>query len=377
MSQIDPPNPDPRQQRRSRILKAVRLSVALAALAIILGSIQYRDLLVRDGREFQIVAQTDLAWRVRSPEGQTLTIEKPAADYDLRPGAVNLLQNLRIGPAVYALLIFGPIPPLLAWRWRVLLRVVGVAADYLLVFKLTYAGTLMNFFLIGTTGGDVVKAYWISRIKKHPAEVFVSAFVDRFVGLATIILLAGFLILILHSEPLMARWSYQVGLLLVLLSAAVLVLFSSRLRRLIRFDRWSSRLPFSSVIARIDRSLLDYRRQPRAVLAALALTLVLQLVAATSAWLLGVALRIDAPVWYYWTYVPLAFLIGSIPVSAFWGVGLLEGAYYTFFAAAGLATGTQAAMLAMGVRLVQLLWALPGGYVLAAGIPQETPDEPA
>ena len=31
----------------------------------------------------------------------------------------------------------------------------------------------------------------------------------------------------------------------------------------------------------------------------------------------------EASIWYFWFYVPLAFLMGSIPISLFWGLGLL------------------------------------------------------
>ena len=103
-------------------------------------------------------------------------------------------------------------------------------------------------------------------------------------------------------------------------------------------------------------------------------TAVLQLFASTSTFFLGMGLGIEASIWYFWLYVPLAFLIGSIPVSMFWGLGLMEGAYVLFFAGSGFATVTQAAMLAMGARLIQLLWSLPGSVAVIHGFPKEGND---
>ena len=208
------------------------------------------------------------------------------------------------------------------------------------VIQLTYAGLLMNFFLIGTTGGDLVKAYWVGRLTSKRAEGFVSVFVDRFIGLAVLIVMAAVLVVLMWQAPQVAKLGRAVGILVVMAGVTIMFLFSRRLRRVIRFDRWKGKLPISRIIDRIDQSLLAYRRSSGSLVKAALITLVLQFLSSTASYFLGDALHINARIWYYWLYVPLAFLIGSIPISLFWGLGLLEGAYIAFFSGSGFASVT-------------------------------------
>jgi len=196
----------------------------------------------------------------------------------------------------------------------------------------------------------------------------VSVFVDRFVGLVVLIFLSAVLVLFMWRDPEVAKISRGVGGLVIIMAIAILILFSRHIRRLIRFDRWKNKLPFHQMIERIDESLLAYRQKPNILFKAAMTTVALQVLGSIASYFLGEAIQIDAGVWYYILYVPLAFLIGSIPVSIFWGLGLLEGAYVAFFAGSGFASVTQAAMLAMAVRLMQLFWSLPGSIFLAPGI---------
>jgi len=349
-----------------------RVCFALLALLVVVRSIQYDDLLVGGGKQFKIVKRSGDAFHVLDDTGRELTIRSSTTSYRYQPGAISLARNLKLGPAFYALVVFAAVPIFLAYRWKILLDALGITVPFRPAVRLTYAGLFLNFFLIGTTGGDLVKAYWLGKFDPRRTQAFVSVFVDRFLGLSVIILFAGLLVIIMWRDPQIASLIKPVGFLVLMLSAAVIVLFSSRLRRWIRFDRWSSKLPLSSVVAKIDQSLLTYRRDPRTVLQAIAVTVVLQLLASTSAYFLGMALQIEASIWYFFLYVPLAFLIGSIPISVFWGLGLLEAAYIALFVGSGLATATQAAMLAMAMRILQLIWALPGTYVLIRGLDRDS-----
>jgi len=381
----------------SVLWSAVRIAFAIAAVVVIAANLQYRDLLIGENEQSEesvvVLEKSQSAFHVLGP-AETIDlftiITRPAADettyvlktpdgeqreYKYQPGAITLAKGVSPVPTFAAIAMFAAVPVLVAWRWRILLDAQTITVRFVHVLKLTYTGLLLNFVLIGTTGGDLVKAYWLGKSTARRADVFVSVFVDRFVGLAFIILFACVLIAAMWTDPQIVRWAKPVGLLLAVLSGAVLILFSSRLRRWTRFERWSPRLPLSSIITKIDRSLMAYRRRPGAILAALAVTLVLQLLASSSTWYLGRALQIDAPIWYYWLYVPLAFLVASIPVSAFWGVGLLEGAYVVLFAGTGLASATQSAMLAMAFRAVQLIWALPGSFILIKGIAEQNGDD--
>lgn len=360
-------------------MTTARLLFALAALVLVIRSVQFHDYVNQGDASYRLVRQTDAGYVVRDASGREMTLPR-TPENRLHHGAIYLAGNIRVAPAVIGLLIFSVVNILLGWRWQILLRVQGVHLPLWTVIQLTYAGLLMNFFLIGTTGGDLVKAYWVGRLTSKRAEGFVSVFVDRFIGLAVLIVMAAVLVVLMWQAPQVAKLGRAVGILVVMAGVTIMFLFSRRLRKVIRFDRWKGKLPISRIIDRIDQSLLAYRRSSGSLVKAALITLVLQFLSSTASYFLGDALHINARIWYYWLYVPLAFLIGSIPISLFWGLGLLEGAYIAFFSGSGFATVTQAAMLAMAVRLMQLFWSLPGSLVLAMDVrgpaAEEAPAKP-
>ena len=67
------------------------------------------------------------------------------------------------------------------------------------------------------------------------------------------------------------------------------------------------------------------------------------------------------------------FPIAAIPINPPRGVGVMESAYILFFATAGYATNQQAFAFALAVRLIALVWALPGVLVplLGAHLPSK------
>jgi hypothetical protein len=359
---------DNSKSKRSRLIAIGRILFAAIALVIVVKSVQFHDVVAKGEESYRIVNLSETHYTVLGDSGKELTIDRDDPEYKFRIGAISLVKNIKLGPAIIGMALFAAVPILLALRWQGLLRVQGVDLPLKPVMQLTYAGLFLNFFLIGTTGGDLVKAYWLGRFSPKKAEGFVSVFVDRFIGLVVLIVMAAVLVVIMWREPQVAKISRGIGILVIGAAAAIMVIFSRRIRQLIRFDRWKEKLPISHIIEKIDQSLLAYRQASGVMLKAAGITVVLQLLGSVASYFLGQAIQIDAGIWYYLLYVPLAFLIGSIPVSVFWGLGLLEGAYVAFFAGSGFATVTQAAMLAMAVRLMQLFWSLPGSLVLATGI---------
>jgi uncharacterized protein (TIRG00374 family) len=356
------------EPRRTKLIVFVRILFAIVALVIVIRSVQFADYVEQGGQKYRVVSETPSDFRAVDASGHSITVARTSDIKQVHRGAISLAKNMHFVPALWSVIVFSFVAFFLAYRWQALLKVQGVHIPFWTMMRLTFAGNFLNFFLIGTTGGDLVKAYWIGRFSPKRAEGFISVFVDRFIGLVVLILLAAVLVVLMWHDQQVARLGRAVGSLVVLSAVAVVFLFSRRLRKLIRFDRWKHKLPISQIFDKIDQALLAYRKSGGVLIKAALATVMLQLLASTSAYFLGSALDIHASLWYYWLYVPLAFLIGSIPVSIFWGLGLLEGAYIAFFNGSGFATVTQAAMLAMAVRLLQLLWALPGSFVLAAGI---------
>lgn len=273
-----------------------------------------------------------------------------------------------------SLVVFGPTPVVLAMRLRWLLVVHGIILSAWQAVRVTFAGN----FIIGTTpfgthGGDAVKAYYIARDTPYKHEAVTTVFVDRVIGVVSLIGLAGIVCLLNWGNEAFLRWGRIIGLAVLIMGVGGGIYFSNRLRRLFRVDQILSYLPFSGHVRRIDQAAFEFRHRPGRVAGGLLATVVLQVIAIISHFLIGWALGMvypdQAPLStfpIYLAYVPICFLAGALPIGA------MELTYVELFAnSAGLGTPETATFLSLLSRLTQLLWALPGlVVVLKAGRPR-------
>ena len=70
-----------------------------------------------------------------------------------------------------------------------LLGVHGVHLSYWRIFELTMIGQFFSAFLLGTTGGDVIKIFYAARaVPQRRAAVAFTVIVDRVIGLVALLL---------------------------------------------------------------------------------------------------------------------------------------------------------------------------------------------
>lgn len=103
------------------------------------------------------------------------------------------------------------------------------------------------------------------------------------------------------------------------------------------------------------------------VLLSLANTAALQLIVMLSAFVMAKAMGLGGSLAHYLIYVSIGFLIAAIPITPPQGFGVMESAYIVFFARPGYASESQAVAFALAVRLIALVWALPGVLVPLLG----------
>ena len=133
-------------------------------------------------------------------------------------------------------------------------------------FVLNMVGCFYSTFMLGTTGGDVLKAYYASKQTPHRTEAVMSVLVDRAIGLLALIILggamAGLMALYLFfkvpapNDPV--RWMcarVAGGALLICLGLGVglFCFFQPRLRHLLGLDFFLSKLRPRSRCSRSSR----------------------------------------------------------------------------------------------------------------------------
>jgi hypothetical protein len=162
-------------------------------------------------------------------------------------------------------------------------------------------------------------------------------------------------------EPQIRRGvAAPIGALSLALTAGFALFFSAGFRRLVRYEALLARLPRADVLGRIDAALYRLRSQKGPLLAALALTVGLQLLEVIAVSFAGRSLGLGRATFsHYLAFVPIGYVVNALPIS-FGGVGLMEGAFLTLFRDSGAATATQGFMLAVVARLMVVAWGLFG-----------------
>ncbi|MBP7693284.1 MAG: flippase-like domain-containing protein [Anaerolineales bacterium] len=250
-----------------------------------------------------------------------------------------------------------------AWRWKVLLDAVGVRLPLPRLIYLYFVGAFFNAFLPTGFGGDVVRVLEFGQ-GAHSSQAAGTALVDRLTGFIMLFALA------LAALPFAgALLPPSLTGLIAALGAGVLLgsalLFEGRLlpRLTAGLGRWPLTRPLSlagdgwlartyGVIAACGRG---------ALLRALGVSLIFNLVILTAGWLIAATLRLTIAPATLAAFIPVATATLLVPISIS-GLGVREGVYVALFAQVGIADA-QAVAFSLLFYSIDLATGLVGGLL--------------
>jgi uncharacterized protein (TIRG00374 family) len=247
-----------------------------------------------------------------------------------------------------------------AYRWQILVHDQGVDASLGELTSLYFVGFLFNNLLPSGFGGDAVKMYELSQRSKRGAEAVSSVLVDRFMGLIALQMIG--LIALIFSWQLVPS---EIKILTVLLFGVSLMaawvvsyrrLWEFLSERVPLFDRLLSIKAVDSLVS----SLQSYSGS--ALLRALGVGLVFNVLLIAANVLIGTSLGVDLPLAYYMIFVPLTSLVLILPIS-FAGLGVREGTYVVLFKQAGVAPEVALSMSLLVYVLGTVTPGLVGGVI--------------
>lgn len=301
-------------------------------------------------------------------------------------GLGTMLKQADSAKLAYAVAI-GAIPFFITtYRWKMLLAGLGITLSFGRAFVLNMVGAFYNTFMPGSTGGDLLKAYYAAKqAPDRRTAAVMSVIVDRVLGLITLIILggamAGYAWLSapdLHDPVTRACRRVALGAAAILACCVIglALLYMPFVRKLVsRSDRFVRSKAYQQM-RKVMHVLHAYRSQPGLIFGAIAMTFPVHLQTVVSAMLAGQAFGLNVSPGYYFVFVPVVVLAGAIPVSP-QGVGVMEAFAYYFLRQQG-ATLNQALALTMSIRLVGIFWNLTGGlFVLRGGYHAPTTSEQA
>lgn len=294
-----------------------------------------------------------------------------------------------INPLIFScsLVIFIIAQIIIGFRWWLLLRSQSIFIPFVSTIRLHFLGLFYNNCMPGSVGGDLIRAWYVTKHTDKRFEAVLCVFIDRIVGLfSTLIIAVFFYTLFLRGENLGISARSESGffdtvkehkVILVCLFGTIVFIFLGLL--LYKKSREKLGKAFLSISKRILRAgekfrkaIFLYCKKPFTLLAAFGLTVILQIMTITGFWFVGLSLGIEVSIKYYYVFFTLTWVLGAVPVSI-GGAVVVEGMLMMLFINFAGVAEDSALALALCQRFVWLLASLPGAviHLLGAHLPKD------
>jgi uncharacterized protein (TIRG00374 family) len=269
---------------------------------------------------------------------------------------------------VLALTLYLGAIALNVYRWGTLLRAQGLAVPFINLLNHTFVGLFFANLPLSQVMGDIARGVDLARrTKGHGAEVAVSVFMDRLVGLASFLFASvvtlAFAVFSLGRTDLISLW---VTVLLVLLAFAIAlaVLLSRRLRGLVeRFFKWQPLSRFTALYRNLSGAVQIYRTNIGALAGAFSVSLLSVLMTNVVNFLAAESVRVAIPLLWVFVFNPLTPVAQFIP-SIGSGLGVNQGVFVLLYSVIGRVTGQpQALVMSLVMQVLIYIASLPGGVL--------------
>jgi hypothetical protein len=233
----------------------------------------------------------------------------------------------------------------------------------------------------GSVGGDLLRAWYVTKHTDKRFEAALSVFVDRIIGLLSALIIAFFFyVFFLRSKiealtfkgpsrflSVFAEYKWLIICAIGVLAGVFCgLLLHGRSRVLLRAAWLHIRVHSIRAFEKLKNAVYAYYSKPLTILAAFGLTVSMQIITITGFWFLGKNLGITADLKYYYVFFTLTWVLGTLPVSI-GGAVVVEGTLaYLFIHYAGV-EAEPALALALCQRIVWMLASLPGAAIHLIG----------
>jgi len=293
--------------------------------------------------------------------------------------------NILIFMAALGIFVIGQI--IVGLRWWLLLRTQSIFIGFWAAVRLHFLGLFYNNCMPSSVGGDLVRAWYVTRHTDKKFEAALSVFVDRVIGLLSTLAIAAFFYWLFlwgkgavitssdRSSFLESVAEYKEVLLWVFAAIAVIfcILLLHKTSRLILAKvRLYIRERSMRMIVKLKDAIIIYCGKPGTILVVFGLTVFLQLLTITGFWFLGVNLGVDVSIKYYFVFFTLTWVLGAIPISI-GGAVVVEGGLAYLFVKFAAVEPEAALALALCQRAVWILASLPGAaiHLFGAHLPKD------
>lgn len=244
------------------------------------------------------------------------------------------------------------------------LRLIAMAQSISMTFKeaasFTFIGYFFNNFLPTSIGGDVVKAYYLSKKSTEKTASYTSVFIDRAIGLVTMIFMAFAALFFAERSIIDRPVKYMIYAITVFSAVGVIFMLNERFAR--KFSAILKILrPIESQLIKAYRAINSYRHHTLLISQTLAISIASQLLFFVSIGALALSIGSHISVMDLLLRMPIVSIISLLPSIN--GLGLREGSTVLLFGP--LIGKTSAFAVSVLVIAILLITSLAGALIYA------------
>jgi uncharacterized protein (TIRG00374 family) len=255
--------------------------------------------------------------------------------------------------------------PVLAARWEVLLRAVGIEDRLRWLTRAYFVAYAAGQILPTSLGGDAVRV--VETTRRHPgrlASVAGTVALERGLGGAATVFLGAVAFVLALDRYDVSAYLWIEGLFVFGTILVGFVVFARSARPLLRrVEPLLHRLRLQRMTRALYESLHDFRSRPRLLLGVTLLSLAVQAVRVLAIWASAKAVGIDLGVIAYYVLGPLLFVVMLVPFTLN-GIAVREAFFVSFLGSLGV-EAEPAFAAGFLFFLVTVVMALPGAAILA------------
>ncbi len=261
--------------------------------------------------------------------------------------------------------IFFAINFIILWRWRILMKALGLKTKRFSAMRWFFTGIFCNLFLPSSIGGDVVKGLGLAKEVGHKPKVFASIVLDRLVGFAGIVLVASIAFLFGHKIVQDMSVLLSIAVMAMVSVGFVAVLFSHRIfsRVCKAFAVWPK---VKDSLMNLHYDIVLLKGKQKQAWETVGISILAQLILAVEFYLTAKGMHQDISLVYFIIFSPIVCVVTSLPSIG--GLGVREIGWVYLLSKVGVHEG-----VALGLSLINfgfmIIVGLLGGLLYVTTLP--------
>ncbi len=289
---------------------------------------------------------------------------QPSVDVN---SVVNTIKNLNlifISPYIFLRLVSVV---LINLRLQYILKMQNVDGSIWGLIKLYFVGKFYNQFLPSQYGGDIIKAYILSKKEQDKIPSYSAVLFDRIVGVASNFLLVFIIVALVMRELYFLGYTIYV-LLITPIAFFIFMYLCIHESIVIKICSFLEHFKFHGIGDKIKRfylSIVSFKQFKSVLFLSFGVSMLVQLFYYTSFYAIAHMINMNVPWRYFLIFSPIIAMISLLPISIN-GIGVRESGNIFFFTKIG-ATANQAFSFSLLIFIMLVIEGLIGGIINLLG----------